>query len=119
MHTILGAIIVFLFLVQPFLGLIHHYRFRALRVRTVWSYLHIWYGRNLIALAVINGGLGLRLAKNTNKGKIVYAVVAGFVGVVYLAVALVAGLRRDRKSDGEREAGAGKRAEKTSPVTLQ
>lgn len=36
-------------------------------------------------LAVINGGLGLRLADNTDGGKIAYGVVAGVMGVAYIA----------------------------------
>lgn len=35
-------------------------------------------------LAVINGGLGLKLAANSKNGKIAYGVVAGVVGLAYI-----------------------------------
>lgn len=37
-------------------------------------------------LAVINGGLGLKLAGNSRNGEIAYAVVAAVVGVVYVVM---------------------------------
>ena len=37
-------------------------------------------------LAVINGGLGLKLANNSRSGEIAYAVVAAVVGVVYVVM---------------------------------
>ena len=74
----------------------HHRRFKALHARTPWTYWHIWYGRSLIVLAVINGGLGLQLANNTTGGKILYIVVAGVIGVAYCAVVL--NLPRDLRS---------------------
>lgn len=46
--------------------------------------LHVWLGRILIALGIINGGMGIKLAANTTSGGIVYGVVAGVVFVVYV-----------------------------------
>lgn len=40
-------------------------------------------------LAIINGGLGLKLAANTHGGEIAYGVVAGVVAVVYAATVLL------------------------------
>lgn len=50
-----------------------------------------------MVLAVINGGLGLKLADNTKGGKIAYSVVAGVVGLVYAALCVV-----KRKGNGGR-----------------
>ena len=47
---------------------------------------HMWLGRCLVLLGMINGGLGLELARNTKKGEIGYGVVAGVMGVGYLTV---------------------------------
>ncbi len=38
---------------------------------------------------IVNGGLGLSLAGNSNKGMIVYAVVAGVVGALYVLLVMV------------------------------
>lgn len=77
-------------LIQPFIGFTQHYLFRKKQKQTPASHLHIWYGRLLILLGMINGGLGLRLAGNSRAGTstagtIAYGVVAGVVGVAYLA----------------------------------
>jgi len=37
-------------------------------------------------LAVVNGGLGLKLAANTKHGEIAYGVVAGVIALVYALV---------------------------------
>jgi hypothetical protein len=85
-HTIIGTTVVILMLFQPVFGIIHHRRFLATQKRGKLTYLHVWYGRALILLGMINGGLGLKLAANTNAGKIAYGVVAGLMGSTYLAV---------------------------------
>ena len=48
--------------------------------------VHIWHGRILIILGIVNGGLGLQLADNTTSGEIAYGVVAGVIFVVYIVV---------------------------------
>ncbi|TVY59672.1 hypothetical protein LSUE1_G008754, partial [Lachnellula suecica] len=88
-HTRFGVAIVALFLLQPFLGLAHHFTWQKTKSRNSFSHLHIWYGRILIILAVINGGLGLQLAANTRNGEIVYGVLAGVMAVVYVVVVVV------------------------------
>jgi hypothetical protein len=87
-HTIFGTTIVALFVLQPFMGFFHHYLFKKTGGRTPVSYIHIWYGRIIMILAVINGGLGLKLANNTKGGEIAYGVVAGVVALLYTAATL-------------------------------
>ncbi|KAK6597168.1 integral membrane protein [Botrytis cinerea] len=85
-HMIFGIILVVLFFIQPFLGLIHHWRYMRAQKRGMFGHIHLWYGRILIVLAVINGGLGLQLAANTRNGEIAYAVIAAFMGCYILAL---------------------------------
>ncbi|PVH77590.1 iron reductase domain protein [Cadophora sp. DSE1049] len=85
-HPLFGIIIVALFLIQPIFGLIHHIQYKRNLSRAGVSHLHIWYGRILILLAIINGGLGLKLANNSRNGEIAYGVVAGVVGAAYIAM---------------------------------
>ena len=57
---------------------------------------------------IVNGGLGLQLAKNSKGGMIGYGVVAGVMGVLYLLLVVV---KRKGKSidDGrERRRGGGR-----------
>jgi hypothetical protein len=85
-HQILGTIIVTLFLLQPILGVYQHTQFLKTGVRSVWASAHVWYGRVLIVLGVINGGLGLQLADNASAGeKAVYIVVAIIMFFIYIA----------------------------------
>ena len=72
---------------QPFLGIIHHFLYKRDGQRTLFGLAHCWYGRAIIILAVINGGLGLKLARNTRGGEIAYGVVAGVALLVYLGAA--------------------------------
>lgn len=65
--------------------------------------MHIWLGRLLITLGMINGGLGLLLSANASTGEyIAYGVIAAVIWVAY--VALVVG--------GEVAGGKGKGGEK-------
>jgi len=79
-------------LLQPFLGYIHHRRYMRTQERSAWTVLHVWYGRVLILLGIINGGLGLQLASGSpaysRAGMIVYAVLAALAG--FLLVVLIA-----------------------------
>ena len=100
-HPIIGTIVIGLLVVQPFLGYIHHLIYVKDHKRTVWIYGHIWYGRALIILAVINGGLGLQLSGNTVKGKIAYGVIAGVMFLLYLTVLAVSYMRKDKRHEGE------------------
>lgn len=94
----MGTIVVVMLIVQPFIGLAHHLIFRRKQKRTVLTFVHIWYGRALILLGMINGGLGLQLANNTRAGKIVYSVIAGISGTAFLGLVAwsMAGKLRDR-----------------------
>ena len=100
-HPVLGTIIIALLLLQPVLGYVHHLIYVKEHKRTGWIIGHIWYGRMLIVLAFINGGLGLQLSGNTTKGEIAYGVIAGIVGVLYLAVVGIAYGRKDKRPVGE------------------
>lgn len=103
-HPIIGIILFVLLLFQPALGLAHHFMFKKHSRRVVWSYGHIWFGGIVITLGIINGGLGLQLAKRTyffapENGTIVaYGVVAGIIWLVYMASAVYGEMKRKRSS---------------------
>lgn len=100
-HTILGTVLLAAFLLQPLFGIAHHLQYRKHSQRTPISHVHIWYGRAILFLGVINGGLGLHLAANTKSGTIAYGIVAAVVGVVYIGLAVVWNKGRGRKRVGE------------------
>ncbi|KAJ5606611.1 hypothetical protein N7510_009392 [Penicillium lagena] len=103
-HPIIGMVTVpCLILFQPAMGFLQHRYFRKTGDRSVFAYLHRWLGRCLMALGIINAGLGFRL---TDIGLsiapvgavIAYSVVAGIVGIVYALVVVLLPLRKRRRS---------------------
>lgn len=116
-HTRIGCVILILALLMPFLGLIHHsmYKRRAASYklggprpgRTVPGYIHLWLGRLLIPLGMVNGGLGLRLAGNSpyagsSKTKyIAYGVGAGIMFLLYVIFVITGELRRSKERKGQ------------------
>ncbi|KAA6410091.1 MAG: hypothetical protein FRX48_05510 [Lasallia pustulata] len=108
-HPPLGIAIVVLLFFQPLFGVLHHRFFVQKRRKSIWTHIHVWYGRALIALGIINGGTGLNLAHDMGNqrpstirnGKIAYGVLAGVMVVVYVAVVLMAWFRRPRTGMGD------------------
>ena len=94
---------------QPLFGVLHHRVFVSERRKSIWTLIHVWYGRVVIALGIINGGTGLSLAADTGnqlpsmirKGKIAYGVLAGVMVVLYVAVVLMAWVRRPKTGMGD------------------
>ena len=84
---------------QPILGYLHHAHFVRHRRRGIVSYLHRFYGRALIIIGIVNGGLGLQLARAPGAAVISYSVVAGAVALIYIVVVMVAEERRLRGKD--------------------
>ena len=101
-HAIIGLALLAVLLLEPFLGLLHHFAFKQYNRRVVWSYAHIWIGRAAITLGIVNGGLGLRLAQqlpffSPTQGQIIgYAVGAGTVWVIYVLCSIFGEVRRSR-----------------------
>jgi len=94
-HPIIGIVVfVFLFF-QPILGIFHHIGFKKHGQRRGASYAHLWLGRILITLGIINGGLGLQLAGNVRRRTyIAYGVVAGIIWLIWVLVAILSEWRR-------------------------
>ncbi|KAJ3568855.1 hypothetical protein NPX13_g6278 [Xylaria arbuscula] len=95
-HTLLGTVVVALFGVQPIGGYIHHLHYVKHQKRGLVSHGHIWYGRILIVLGIVNGGLGLQLATERQSLVIAYSVLAAIFFVVYVAGAILGEVRRAR-----------------------
>ncbi|CEL11067.1 hypothetical protein ASPCAL14174 [Aspergillus calidoustus] len=108
-HAVLGLLVVgLLVLFQPAMGLLQHLHFRRTGRKSIFSSSHRWLGRVIIIVGVLNGGLGFRLAgignPNTPKSAVIaYSVIAGAMGLVYVAVR--AFVRRDRQTGPKRSVG--------------
>lgn len=84
-HAIIGMILLGIFFMMPFIGMIHHKMFKSLQQRTMWSHAHVFTGRAGIILGMVNGGLGLQLANARRSYVVAYGVFAGLMGVIYVS----------------------------------
>ncbi|KAL7923968.1 hypothetical protein ACQKWADRAFT_288404 [Trichoderma austrokoningii] len=96
-HTRLGVILVCLISLQPIFGIIHHINYLKYRRRGIFGHLHQWYGRSLMIIGIVNGGLGLQLGDAPNRYIIAYSVVAGVTSIIYVASIFLGGLIRQRR----------------------
>jgi hypothetical protein len=133
-HPIIGLIILVFATLQPFTGWIHHRIYRARAVilanthrgprpgRTIWGRIHLWTGRILITLGIINGGLGLRIMERsptqdhslTRSAEIGYSIGAGLMWCIYVFITLVSeGTRSARKRKQVFESSRMRRREKS------
>ncbi|KAL0943057.1 uncharacterized protein CTRU02_200943 [Colletotrichum truncatum] len=97
-HPIIGLVLLAIFFFQPIFGYIHHVQFKKYGRRQLWSYLHLFIGRLLIPLGIINGGLGLYISNSPKEFKIAYAVLAAVLGVSWILIAAVSEFRRGRQA---------------------
>jgi hypothetical protein len=119
-HPIIGIVLFTLLFFQPILGYIHHVQYKKHSRRTIWSYGHIWLGRIVITLGMINGGLGMLLASDApaflsfrpTRGQIVaYGVIAGIMWLLWVAAIVVGERRRRRRRRTRAPVAAAKEAE--------
>ena len=93
-HPIIGFIVVGgLLLFQPLMGLYSHLYFCRTGAKSYIAYIHRWFGRIMVILGIINGGLGFMLAGIGSPGVpvgavIAYSVVAGVVISTYLVIVI-------------------------------
>jgi len=71
---------------QPIGGLLAHKLYNRNGRKNIAGLGHKWFGRILLILGAINGGLGLQLAADTTSGEIAYGVIAGFFFLLWFAV---------------------------------
>lgn len=74
---------------QPMLGLLHHRHFVQNQGRGFVSHFHIWWGRLLMVLGIINGGLGLQLALASKSVIIGYSVASAVLFLAYVAAKVI------------------------------
>ncbi|KAF2708854.1 iron reductase domain protein [Pleomassaria siparia CBS 279.74] len=100
-HPIIGIVVFALLFIQPFLGFIHHSLFKKYQTRTFVSHAHIWLGRIVLVLGIINGGLGFELAEQmhmaSKSGKTAYIVLAAIFGAVWIVAIVVGEMRRSKR----------------------
>lgn len=89
-HAVLGLFVVGALLLQPVTGLLHHSLYKRKGGPNAATYPHVWWGRAIVTLGMVNGGLGLKLSDNSPSGEVAYAIVAAIVWVAWIAVVALA-----------------------------
>ena len=92
-HPIIGITVVGALLLQAIGGILNHYVYKKHKKRTAVAIVHVWWGRVIVTLGIINGGLGLMLSGNTVKGEIAYGVIAGMIWLTWVVVVIWSQLR--------------------------
>ncbi|KAF2669851.1 CBD9-like protein [Microthyrium microscopicum] len=92
-HFIIGVLVMLMLLCQGPLGWLHHRWFVMKDRRTVFSHLHLWFGRLVIPLGMVNAVFGLLLASAPVWKLALYCAVASTFLFMY-CVAIVIGERR-------------------------
>lgn len=106
-HTVLGTVVlVLLLVVQPVLGWAQHLFYRRFKRRGGLGWGHVVLGRGLLVLGVVNGGLGIGLARRDREGMApgkAYIGVAASMGMFYVvAILFTAWWRRGRGESAEK-----------------
>jgi hypothetical protein len=97
-HVGIGLLLLVVLFFMPIVGTIHHKVYKKVQKRTLWSYGHMFTGRIGIILGIANGGSGLQLAGASRSSIIAYGVIAGLMGLIYIAAIAFGELKRGRKS---------------------
>ena len=85
-HSIIGLVVVVALLAQPTSGMTHHLLYKKTGGANIATYPHIWWGRAIVTLGIVNGGFGLQLSANTTKGEVAYAIAASVMWVLWMVV---------------------------------
>ncbi|OQU98276.1 hypothetical protein CLAIMM_04085 [Cladophialophora immunda] len=87
-HPTIGLVIFAVIWLQNVGGVVHHCAlFPKHGRRTTLAIIHIWLGRIQITLGMINGGLGLKLSGDAERGEyITYRVVSGVAWLLYVSL---------------------------------
>jgi hypothetical protein len=100
-HVIICTVVWALMVIQPIWGGLHHRNFAKHQRRTGISHAHIWHGRALMILGIVNGGLGIQLAGASKKLIISYGVVGLVTSLMYTAGAVRKMLRGAKQHQHE------------------
>jgi hypothetical protein len=96
-HAILGIFVVSALLLQPITGFAHHALYKRRGGPNAATYPHVWWGRAIVTLGMINGGLGLKLSDNSPTGVIAYGVVSAVMWVAWMAVIVISFMKSRNK----------------------
>lgn len=88
-HAIIGIVTFSLLWAQAVWGYVAHSFYKTYQHRTWLAYGHVWLGRTLITVGMIQGGLGLLLADDAGPAYYkAYGIVAGIIWFAYMSFSI-------------------------------
>lgn len=80
-------------------GLLGHILWQKRQRKSLLAHIHVWSGRALITLGMINGGPGLLLSSVASRGSyIAYGVISGVMWLLFVSSAAVYETRRNQRA---------------------
>jgi len=93
-HPTIGLVLLTATSVQAVVGLLQHQLFRTGHRTTILPVAHIWLGRSLITLGMIDGGVGLLFSYQASRSEcIAYGVVAAIIWLSYITFSVCVQVR--------------------------
>ena len=103
-HAHLGIALLAALAVQPIFGFVHHKMFNKYGTRTFWSHAHLWLGRLIIPVGMVNGYLGIDLAGDADTGeRVAYVAVAAVMLTLYILAIIYGEFTRWKKNKEQLE----------------
>jgi len=94
-HPIIGLVLLSVVCIQAISGYVQHLLYKKGRRTALMNFTHVWLGRALITLGMINGGLGLLLSSNGSRADyIAYGVIAAVIWLCYIMVVTFVQIRK-------------------------
>ncbi|KAI1085224.1 putative iron reductase domain protein [Whalleya microplaca] len=84
-HQVIGILIFIFIFVQFTLGFLHHRKFKETQQTTKLAPIHVWMGRVVIVMGVVNGFLGFPLAQAPHYNY----VLAGLVLIIFPGILII------------------------------
>lgn len=88
-HAVVGIVVLGGLVVQPVTGWVHHVMYGKRGRPDLAEGVHVWWGRAVVVLGIVNGGLGLKLAMQSTKNKMIYGIVAGIIGLIWMVAIFI------------------------------
>ena len=85
-----------LLIVQPILGYVHHLQYKRYKTTSPYTVAHVWFGRVVVTIGIIDGVLGLTLAGQSTGTIVAYCVVAGGIWALWIVFVVYAAKRQSR-----------------------
>ena len=103
-HARIGIALLVALVIQPIFGFVHHRMFMKYGARTFWSHAHLWLGRLIIPVGMVNGYLGIDLAGSAGTSeRVIYVAVAAVMLTIYVIAVIYGEFQRWQKSKEPQE----------------